>query len=94
MASTATKVGPKFQVTIPKPVREAVGLAVGDFIEATPAKGGSILLRPKILVDRVLERELEASVADVRAGRMSKSFTAARALVRDALRRGHELSKN
>ena len=30
MATAATKVGPKFQVTIPKNVRDAVGLKVGD----------------------------------------------------------------
>lgn len=93
MASAATKVGPKFQVTIPKRVREAAGLRIGDFIEATPVKGG-VLLRPKILVDRALETELEAAMADVKAGRMGKPFKSARALVRDAVQRGRAGTKH
>ena len=51
MAGSATKVGPKYQVTIPKQVREAIGLRVGDLVEAS-AQGGVIILRPKVLVDR------------------------------------------
>lgn len=93
MASTATKIGPKFQVTLPKRVREAAGFSVGDFVEATSVKGG-ILLRPKVLVDRAIEAELEAAMADVKAGRVGKSFKSARALVRDAVRRGRERAKH
>ena len=32
MVTAVTKVGPKFQVTIPKNVREAVGLKVGELV--------------------------------------------------------------
>lgn len=46
-----TKVGPKFQVTIPKVAREAIGLHVGDLVEATTTKEG-VLLRPKVAVDK------------------------------------------
>jgi len=45
------KVGPKFQVTIPKVAREAIGLSVGDLVEATTTKEG-VLLRPKVAVDK------------------------------------------
>jgi AbrB family looped-hinge helix DNA binding protein len=45
------KVGPKFQVTIPKVAREAIGLSVGDLVEATMTKEG-VLLRPKVAVDK------------------------------------------
>src|SRR5262249_37010159 len=40
MATAATKVGPKLQVTIPKNVREAVGLKVGDLVEASVGRDG------------------------------------------------------
>ena len=51
MATAATKVGPKFQVTIPKNVRDAVGLKVGDLIEASVGRKG-IVLRQKVLIDK------------------------------------------
>lgn len=46
-----TKIGPKYQVTIPKATREAVGLSVGDLVAATATKDG-VLLRPQAVVDR------------------------------------------
>ena len=46
-----TKVGPKFQVTIPKDARLAVGLEVGDVVEATVTKNG-VLLQPKVVMDK------------------------------------------
>jgi len=49
-----TKVGPKYQVTIPKETREAVGLEVGDLVEATATKG-VVLLRPKAVVDKTIK---------------------------------------
>jgi AbrB family looped-hinge helix DNA binding protein len=85
--SAVTRIGPKYQVVIPKKVREAVRLNVGDFVEAT-AVGQKVLLRPKIVVDRTLEAALEEAIADVGAGRVSRSFRSARALVRDLKRRG------
>lgn len=95
MASIAQRVGPKFQVTIPKKVRDALGIKAGDLVETMLGREGAII-RPVELVPRKvdIERELEAAMADVKAGRMSKPFKSARALVRDARRRGRELSKN
>ncbi|MGE0682124.1 MAG: AbrB/MazE/SpoVT family DNA-binding domain-containing protein [Candidatus Binatia bacterium] len=46
-----TKVGPKYQVKIPKAACNAVGLNVGDFVEATATKDG-VLLRPRAVVDK------------------------------------------
>ena len=46
MATAATKVGPKFQVTIPKNVRDAVGLKVGDLVEASVGREGIVALLP------------------------------------------------
>jgi AbrB family looped-hinge helix DNA binding protein len=82
---TVTKVGPKFQVVIPKSIRKATGLRVGEYVEASVTREG-IVLRRKALVDRELERALEEALADAAAGRMSKPFKSARALVR-ALKR-------
>jgi AbrB family looped-hinge helix DNA binding protein len=60
-----TKVGPKFQVTLPKVTREAIGLNVGDLVEATPTKNG-VLLRPQTVVDNhpeIDKRLAEGSVS-------------------------------
>ncbi|MEK7576856.1 MAG: AbrB/MazE/SpoVT family DNA-binding domain-containing protein [Patescibacteria group bacterium] len=95
MATIAQKVGPKFQVTIPKKVRDAFGIQVGDFVEASVGREG-ILLKRKILIDHnpVVEAALKEALADIKAGRVSKSYKSARTLIRDAVRHGHELSKN
>jgi AbrB family looped-hinge helix DNA binding protein len=84
-----TKVGPKFQVTIPKATRVVAGIKVGDIVEATATPRG-ILLKPKLVVDRDLglEERLTASETAVKAGRVSRPYRSARVLVRDALRAG------
>ena len=83
MASAATKVGPKFQVTIPKNVRDAVGLKVGDLVEASVGREG-IVLRQKVLIDKPvsLARQLEESDAAVKAGRVLGPFKSAGAAMK------------
>src|SRR4029450_7933693 len=83
MATAATKVGPKFQVTIPKNVRDAVGLKVGDLVEP-PARRDGIVLRQKVLIDKPvsLTRQLEESEAAVKAGRVLGPFKSAGAAKR------------
>ena len=83
--ATATKVGHKYQVVIPKSIRDAAGLRVGDYMEADLTREG-ILLRPKMLVDRDLNSALKEALADVAAGRMSKPVRSAGALVRSLKR--------
>ena len=78
-----TKIGPKYQVTIPKAAREAVGLKIGDFVEATVSRQG-VTFRPKVLVDAedvltpaqraVIDAGLAESEADIKAGRVSGPF--------------------
>ncbi len=85
--AVATKVGPKYQVVIPKKVREAAGLKPGDLIEASLGREG-ILLKPKVLVDRDLEEALAEAEADVQAGRVSKPFKSVREFVRIVKRHG------
>lgn len=79
-----TKVGPKYQVTIPKATRKAVGLDVGDFVDAIP-RGNSILLRPKTVVDKhpVIDARLREAEADIKAGRVSKAFASVDDLLAD-----------
>jgi len=90
--ATVTKVGSKYQVVIPKDVRELKHIKPGDLIEAAPHPQG-VLLRPKVLVDRSLETALAEAEADVKAGRVSKPYDSAHALVRDAIRAGRRYRK-
>jgi len=83
--ATATKVGHKYQVVIPKRIRDAAGLQVGDYMEADLTKEG-ILLRPKMLVNRDLKGALKEALADVAEGRMGKPLKSAHALVRSLKR--------
>ena len=82
-----TKVGPKYQVTIPKAARESLGLQVGDLVEAEVV-GHRILLRPKVVVDRDpdLTKDIEEAEADVKTGRVLGPFDSATAALR-ALKR-------
>jgi AbrB family looped-hinge helix DNA binding protein len=63
------------QVSIPKPVREAVGLALGDFVELT-AERGTIVIRPKLLTDKPIP-EATATAAELRAIKRGRAETAA-----------------
>jgi AbrB family looped-hinge helix DNA binding protein len=53
------------QVSIPKPVREAVGLTLGDFVELT-AERGTIVMRPKQLTNKPVPKG-KATAAERRA---------------------------
>lgn len=79
MRQEVTKVGPKYQVTIPKEVREALGLKVGDLIQAAVGKDKTIVLRRKRLVDfdAELEEALAEADADYKAGRVLGPFDTA-----------------
>lgn len=77
MATTTAKVGPKYQIVIPKQLRAAANLKIGDFLKAE-LRGDGILLTPVALV----ERDLAAAEADVKAGRVLGPFTSARQAVR------------
>ena len=76
VTAIATRVGPQFQLTIPKAVREAVGLRTGDFMQASVGANGTIVLQRKVLVDYdlELEQDLEAATADVKEGRVLGPF--------------------
>lgn len=75
------KVKGKYQVTLPSSIRDQVGIAVGDILDATVEKG-RITLTPKSLVDRDIAEGLE----DFREGHSIGPFETADAAVK-ALRR-------
>ncbi len=88
-----TKVGPKFQVTIPKEAREAARIKVGDLIEAE-VKRRVIVLRPKVLVDKAfIEKRLAAAEEDIKKGRVYGPFKSAKALIRSLHREAKKLKK-
>jgi AbrB family looped-hinge helix DNA binding protein len=66
----------KYQVVIPREVREAVGVEVGDLLEAK-AEGGKITLTPKSVVDRGIAE----SLSDFAAGRSYGPFKTGRELI-------------
>jgi AbrB family looped-hinge helix DNA binding protein len=59
----------KYQVVIPQRVREQIGVAIGDLLEAKVERG-QITLTLKSVVDRALAEGLE----DVRKGRVKGPF--------------------
>jgi AbrB family looped-hinge helix DNA binding protein len=83
-----TKVGPKFQVTIPKVTRDAVGLDVGDLVE-TSVQGNNIVLKPKTVVEKhpAIDAAIREGLEDVKAGRVYGPFNSAKELVSDLHKR-------
>ena len=83
MATTAQKVGPKFQVTIPKRVRDALGIKAGDLVETSLGREGAVI-RPVDLVPRKvdLKKQLEESAAAVKEGRVLGPFKTAGAAMK------------
>jgi len=78
------KIGPKYQVTIPKAVRNRLGLKVGDLVQARVGANHTIVLERKRLVDfdALLEEDLRASRADYDAGRVLGPFATAEEAVK------------
>ena len=81
--STAQKVGPKYQVVIPKRVREALGLQVGDLVETIVTRAGAVI-RPVVLVPKKVElkKRFEAAERAAKEGRVLGPFTSASAAMR------------
>lgn len=79
------KVKNKYQVTLPAPLRERVGVAVGDLLE-TKVEGKKITLTPKTLIDKELHASLLASLAEAERKGTIGPFRSARAAIR-ALKR-------
>jgi AbrB family looped-hinge helix DNA binding protein len=82
------RVNEKYQVTLPAELREKAHLEVGDILEAK-AERGKITLTPKSVVDRDIEMALE----EIKAGKVSRSFTSAHAFIRALRRDARKLKK-
>ena len=88
--TTATKIGPKYQVTIPQAVRKAVGLEVGDLVTASVGPNGTVVLHPQLIIEKVdweslppsIKKRLKQALADKKAGRVSRPSTNAKDFVR------------
>ncbi|MBI3305314.1 AbrB/MazE/SpoVT family DNA-binding domain-containing protein [Candidatus Parcubacteria bacterium] len=79
------KVKEKYRVTLPVPVRQRAGVAVGDLLEAA-VEGKKITLTPKALVDKDLHASLLASLAEAERKGVLGPFRNAKAAIR-ALKR-------
>jgi AbrB family looped-hinge helix DNA binding protein len=77
------KIGPKYQVTIPKTVRNQLGLKIGDLMQARVGENHTVVLERKRLVDfDPLEEDLREAIADHKAGRVLGPFATARDTVK------------
>jgi AbrB family looped-hinge helix DNA binding protein len=76
IVATPTKIGRRGQIVIPRRIREAAGLRTGDFVEAQLGPRNTVILKPKVLVDRnpEVERDIAASETALRAGRLLGPF--------------------
>lgn len=62
---------------IPKKIHDTLGLAPGDYLEVAVERG-KVVMTPKALVDKRLEKRLAESVEDFRKGRTSGPFSSAK----------------
>lgn len=71
------------QITLPKELRDVLGVKEGDMLEAE-MKENQVVLKPKILIDKIPESEFEFSeqgkikvreaIEDYKKGRMNGPF--------------------
>jgi AbrB family looped-hinge helix DNA binding protein len=85
-AMAAVKIGVSRQVVIPKKIHDELGLTPGDYLEVGVERG-KVVMTPKALVDKRLEKRLAESFEDVRKGRTYGPFNSAKELVADLHRR-------
>ena len=78
----------KYQVVIPLRVREQIGVAIGDVLEAKAVKG-KIVLEPKSIVDRGIAEGLE----DIRKGRVHGPYRSVPEAMKAFQERTAKLSK-
>jgi len=74
---TATvKLGVSRQVVIPKQLHDRLGLKPGDYLEVEEREG-KVIMTPKTLVNKELERRLSRGLDDLKHGRYSGPFDTA-----------------
>ena len=82
----AVKFGTSGQVALPKTIQKKLGLEPGDYLEVEE-KGGKIVLTPKTLVDKRIEKGIAEGLEDIRKGRVYGPFPSAKEMIR-SLRAG------
>jgi len=96
--STTTKIQHKGQVTIPTSVRRQAGLSKGDLVNFA-FQHGKIVITPTLVIDRskfptadeeytaaerrIIDASLDKADADIKAGRVSKTFSSAEEFLAD-----------
>ena len=70
---TAVKIGVSRQVVIPKKLHEELGLAPGDYLDVE-LKEGKVVMTPKTLVDKEIQKRLKEGLEDIRQGRVLGPF--------------------
>ncbi len=96
--STTSRIQHKGQVTIPTRVREQAGLQRGDLVQFDYRRG-QIVITPKVVIDRSrfstaddeytpaqrrrVDAQLAKADADIKAGRISKTFDNAEEFIAD-----------
>lgn len=77
----AVKVGVSRQVVIPKKIHDELGLTPGDYLEVKVERG-KVVMTPKALVDKQVEKRLAESLEDYRGGRSFGPFKSAKEAIR------------
>ena len=101
------KIHRKGQMTLPSRLRSAIGLSEGDLVEATVLRG-KIVITPKVLIDRsgfpnaddeytptqrrIIDAQLAKADADIKAGRVSRTFETAGEFIADLHKANAKLS--
>ena len=73
--STVVRLTGNYQVSVPKALREQLGLKLGDFLD-TSIEQGAVVLRPKVLTDpgRLAADRARAGIGVSRAFDNAKDF--------------------
>jgi AbrB family looped-hinge helix DNA binding protein len=77
----AVKLGVSRQVVIPKKLFDELKLRPGDYLEVE-LRGERLVLTPKVLVDKALERRLAEGLEDLERGRTLGPFESAKGAMR------------
>jgi len=75
--STVVRLTGNYQVSVPKALREQLGLKLGDFLD-TSIERGAVVLRPKVLADpgRLAAERARAGIGVSRAFETADEFVA------------------
>lgn len=76
-----TRLGASRQVAIPKKLHDEMGLQPGDYFEVIQEKD-QLVFKPKVLMDKVLQKELDKAEEAYQRGQYKGPFKSAGAAMR------------